>query len=89
MMGKIFYIEEFATFDGPDIRMPVFFKVCPLRCVWCHNPEGQRLESEYIKSPNGCIMCGECIKAADILSNGENRLGERFVAVCPMQLVRL
>ncbi len=89
MMGKIFSIEEFATFDGPGIRMTVFLKGCPLRCVWCHNPEGQRLESEYIKSPNGCLMCGECIKVADTLLNGEKRLSERSMAACPMQLVRL
>jgi len=38
--GLIFNIEEFAVYDGPGIRTAVFFKGCPLRCVWCHNPEG-------------------------------------------------
>ena len=38
--GIIFTIEEFAVHDGPGIRKLVFFKGCPLRCSWCHNPEG-------------------------------------------------
>ncbi len=38
--GKIFDIKEFAAFDGPGVRVTVFFQGCPLRCQWCHNPEG-------------------------------------------------
>ena len=40
--GLIFSIEEFSVFDGPGIRTTVFLKECPLKCSWCHNPEGQR-----------------------------------------------
>ncbi len=54
MTGKVFAIEEFATFDGPGIRTTVFLKGCPLRCAWCHNPEGQSFESEQVKNPAGC-----------------------------------
>jgi len=39
-MGIVFDIEEFGVFDGPGIRSVVFLKGCPLRCTWCHNPEG-------------------------------------------------
>lgn len=38
--GLIFDIKEFAINDGPGIRVTVFMKGCPLRCLWCHNPEG-------------------------------------------------
>lgn len=38
--GIIFDIKRFAVNDGPGIRTTIFFKGCPLRCHWCHNPEG-------------------------------------------------
>ena len=38
--GIIFDIKEFAIYDGPGLRCTVFFKGCPMRCSWCHNPEG-------------------------------------------------
>jgi pyruvate formate lyase activating enzyme len=41
MLGRIFEIREFTLHDGPGVRTTVFFKGCPLRCAWCHNPEGQ------------------------------------------------
>lgn len=62
MIGNVFSIEEFSVYDGPGIRTTVFLKGCPLRCEWCHNPEGQSAESEIIRSPNGCINCGTCLK---------------------------
>ncbi|MDI3526963.1 MAG: pyruvate formate lyase activating enzyme [Tenuifilum sp.] len=46
--GIIFDIRHFSTHDGPGIRTTVFFKGCPLRCIWCHNPESQKLEPEAI-----------------------------------------
>ena len=82
MMGRIFSIEEFATFDGPGIRMTVFLKGCPLRCEWCHNPEGQSFEREYKRNPNGCLRCGACEGV------GGGRLVEKSVEVCPRSLVR-
>ena len=41
--GRIFDIQKFSVHDGPGIRTSVFMKGCPLRCEWCHNPEGQSL----------------------------------------------
>jgi pyruvate formate lyase activating enzyme len=58
----IFNIEKYAIHDGPGIRTTVFFKGCPLRCWWCHNPEGQRIKPELIYRENRCIGCGECVK---------------------------
>ena len=83
MNGRIFSIEEFATFDGPGIRTTVFLKGCPLSCTWCHNPEGQSFAVEYMRSPNGCLHCGACRNA------GENgALSAASVCACPRNLVR-
>ncbi|MDD3992822.1 MAG: glycyl-radical enzyme activating protein [Desulfobacterales bacterium] len=46
MDGMVFRIKKYALHDGPGIRTTVFFKGCPLRCWWCHNPEGQGFEPE-------------------------------------------
>ena len=49
----IFDIEKFAVHDGPGIRTVVFLKGCPLRCIWCHNPESQSFEQERMASADG------------------------------------
>lgn len=46
--------------DGPGIRTVVFFKGCPLSCVWCHNPESKNPYSELSYDASECINCGEC-----------------------------
>ena len=60
--GTVFDIKEFAVFDGPGIRTTVFMKGCPLRCQWCHNPEGLSPEPQLTVSPARCTHCGECMK---------------------------
>ena len=60
MRGNIFDIEEFAVFDGPGIRNVVFLKGCPLRCNWCHNPEGLSTEPQRMKAMSLCKNCGVC-----------------------------
>ena len=57
--GIIFSIEEFAIHDGPGIRTTVFLKGCPLRCTWCHNPEGQSFEPEEMVKRGERSVCGE------------------------------
>ena len=47
--------------DGPGIRTTVFFKGCPLACVWCHNPEAIRSGPEIAFLENDCIACGDCM----------------------------
>lgn len=60
MTGSIFSIEEFSVYDGPGIRTCVFFMGCPLRCNWCHNPEGLTVSPKRIRAEQGCLHCGRC-----------------------------
>lgn len=100
--GLVFDIEEFAVFDGPGIRCAVFMKGCPLRCMWCHNPEGlaahpQRVVTHALcircgackrvcPSPDRCIGCGKCI---DVCPNGAVRIaGIRMSAAEVAQKIR-
>lgn len=58
--GTVFDIKEFAVHDGPGVRQTVFFKGCPLRCQWCHNPEGLSSRPQLMFSQNSCTGCGKC-----------------------------
>lgn len=65
MKGVIFDIKRFAVHDGPGIRTTIFFKGCPLRCAWCHNPEGISRGPELMLFPSRCADdCRACVKAA-------------------------
>ena len=87
MTGTIFSIEEFSVFDGPGIRTSVFLKGCPLRCTWCHNPEGQNREREIVRSPNGCLSCGHCLENSEE-TGGNLRFTQRSIDDCPRHLIR-
>lgn len=62
MEGNIFDIQRFSVHDGPGIRTTVFFKGCPLNCVWCHNPESHKSSPELAYYGNRCVGCGACAK---------------------------
>jgi pyruvate formate lyase activating enzyme len=74
--GTIFDISRYAIHDGPGIRATVFFKGCPLRCQWCHNPEGQESKPEIIvkaeKCPADCEQCLSICPKAAISKNGRS-----------------
>lgn len=53
-------IQRFCMHDGPGVRTTVFFKGCPLRCLWCHNPETQQASPQLLFYPKKCIGCGGC-----------------------------
>lgn len=63
MTGMVFDIQHFCVDDGPGIRTTVFFKGCPLRCLWCHNPEGLKRERQISFQEEKCALCGRCRKA--------------------------
>ena len=60
MVGRIFDIQRFSVHDGPGIRTTVFMKGCPLRCRWCHNPEGLAALPQLRFFAEKCIGCGAC-----------------------------
>lgn len=61
--GLIFNIQRYSTEDGPGIRTTLFMKGCPLRCSWCHNPEGQAAHPELVFNDSKCIGCTSCVNA--------------------------
>lgn len=70
----IFNIQKFSIHDGDGIRTTIFFKGCPLTCLWCHNPESQRFPFELMFYHERCTACGACIPPcpnhANALVNG-------------------
>jgi pyruvate formate lyase activating enzyme len=63
--GTIFNIQRFSVQDGPGIRTTVFLKGCPLKCLWCSNPESQGALPEVAHRDSLCIRCGACLKVCD------------------------
>jgi pyruvate formate lyase activating enzyme len=61
--GTVFDIQRFSVHDGPGIRTVVFLKGCPLKCLWCHNPESQKMEPDLFFEEALCVLCGKCVKA--------------------------
>ena len=60
MKGWVFDVQRFSVHDGPGIRTTIFFKGCPLRCPWCHNPEGLSRDPSLQYLSEACIGCGAC-----------------------------
>jgi pyruvate formate lyase activating enzyme len=92
--GYVFNIQHYSIHDGPGIRTTVFMLGCPLRCVWCQNPESQGKKPQLFFTEEKCTGCGECAKAcgekAVKMVNGKPRTDRllcrgqgRCAAVCP------
>ena len=75
MTGLICGIKRMEIHDGDGLRTTVFFKGCPLRCLWCHNPESLSFEPQIAKFGQKCIGCGEC----------KGQKSEKAAANCPTE----
>ena len=73
MKGMISGIKRMEIHDGDGLRTTVFFKGCPLRCIWCHNPESLSFEKQIAFFQNKCISCGIC----------KNERNEKTAEECP------
>lgn len=58
--GLVYNINRSSLHDGPGIRTTVFLKGCPLRCIWCHNPESQQYKAQLSYNKSKCINCRRC-----------------------------
>lgn len=63
MKGIITSIKRMAVHDGKGLRSTIFFKGCPLRCIWCHNPDTLSFEPQVAVHRNKCADCGSCMAA--------------------------
>jgi len=79
--GLVFNIQRYSVQDGPGIRATVFLKGCPLRCGWCHNPEGLAPAREVMVNEGRCCGCARCRLACPQATPGEGPLPAR-VAGC-------
>lgn len=73
MKGMISGIKRMEIHDGDGLRTTVFFKGCPLRCIWCHNPESLSFEKQIAFFESKCISCGIC----------KNERNEKAAEECP------
>ena len=83
-MGNIFDIQRMSVHDGPGIRTTVFLKGCPLRCLWCHNPESQSARTLIGYDPEKCAGCAECTKLcrAHSVSDGAHTYDRSLCIAC-------
>ena len=74
--GLIFSIQKYSVHDGPGIRTVVFLKGCPLRCIWCSNPESQRPEAQLAYNKQKCLGMDACARCVDVCTVGALKWSE-------------
>lgn len=83
-MGIVFNIQRFCIHDGDGIRTCVFLKGCPLRCIWCHNPESLDTAPVLSFHRQKCVSCGKCLSVCDARSmeNGSLEITRANCTLC-------
>ena len=86
IQGKIFNIQRFSVHDGPGIRTTVFLHGCPLRCLWCHNPEALSPFGSILFDRKRCIACKNCLNVCKVdalaLNQGKIELDRQVCTLC-------
>ncbi len=89
MKGIVTHIQRYSIHDGPGIRTVVFFKGCPLSCLWCCNPETQSFKPELEFIKNICQQCGQCVKICpekavnpDLFCQEQKKIDRQKCTVC-------
>ena len=82
--GIVFNIQKFCLHDGDGIRTCVFLKGCPLRCIWCHNPESLEKTSTLSFNKQKCTLCGRCLTvcSARTIENGNLKIYREKCKTC-------
>ncbi len=83
-MGMIFNIQKFCIHDGNGIRTCVFLKGCPLKCIWCHNPESLEKSPTLSFNSHNCSLCGKCLAdcSARTIENGNLKIEREKCTKC-------
>ena len=79
LLGWIWDIKRYALHDGPGIRSTVFFKGCPLRCLWCCNPESQSFCTQICWIDRNCLGCNSCLQVCPVQAISVDERGERKI----------
>ena len=84
MNANITDIKKFAVHDGDGIRTTVFFKGCPLKCVWCHNPETIKTKQELAFYAHKCSFCGRCASVCKnhTFADGKHIIDKQACTLC-------
>ena len=72
----LFDVQKYSIHDGDGIRTTLFFKGCPLRCGWYHNPESQLARPQLMWHREKCTGCGMCIQACAQKAIGRDAQGQ-------------
>lgn len=78
--APVFNIQTYCIHDGPGIRTTVFVKGCPLRCLWCANPESNSAKPQLMTYAAKCTGCGKCVESCPQGAITVAPTGEKYIA---------